>query len=604
MAFLTDRDEIKNTIRDAADIVQIISECVDLKKTGASYIGLCPFHAEKTPSFSVNPKGQFFHCFGCGESGDVFSFVMKYHRLDFPQALKELAKRFQIELPEPQLSEIERRRVKERELLYSIYKKATSIYERYLHESSFAGKARKYLEERGIPVEFVREFRLGYAPDPKSSSWTFLTSALTAGSFPLAAVEGSGLVVKKDKGHYDRFRDRIIFPIIDMTGRVAAFGGRILSDEKPKYMNSPESPIFDKSRMLFGLYQNKESIRSSRRAIVVEGYFDLLLLSVHGITNTVAPLGTALSRSHIRLLRGFCDEVVLLFDGDSAGLNAATRTVPFFLAEQVDAKVALLPEGHDPDSLVRTKGAAAIEELISSALPLAEFVFKAMVKEHGLSLEGKNKIIGELRQLLQSGEDSVQRSLIVAHFSEKLGMEPQQFQAIVQQQIKRPQVDRVGKEQSLEDLPKIKRQLIDFLIIYPEFFQELLEAGFETVMHEPAAQPILLCLKELSNINRLTPGDLLSALPGETEKKYVARLLTRESSDIVNEDNQGGRSMCDELVKWLSTALGRQNCAELQQRIDQAESAGNTELVMTLLRQKQELGKKIINFPDNLLKEI
>ncbi|RWX49317.1 DNA primase, partial [Candidatus Electrothrix marina] len=421
-------DEVRERVRDVADIVQVIGEHVRLKKAGVSYTGLCPFHGEKTSSFSVNSQRQFFHCFGCHESGDVFSFMMKYHHMTFPEALKELARRYQIDLPEHNLTDAEQERMRQREQLYRVNQEAARIFHQTLVSSGQAQAARKYLQERGVPQEAVEKYRLGYAPAPENAGWQFLISRLQQKKFPVSVIEQAGLAVRKAPGrHYDRFRDRVLFPIYDMSGREVAFGGRILGQGKPKYMNSPESMVFSKGNLLFGLYQHRQAIRSDRCAVVVEGNFDLLLLAVHGIDNVVAPLGTALTREHIKALRRYCDEVVLLFDGDSAGLRAARRSIPFFLSEQLEARVALLPTGHDPDTLVREKGAAAVRQLLEDAEPLAEFVFSALKDEHGLTLSGKNRMIAELAELTEQAADANQRELMAAHFSEQLGVSPDRF---------------------------------------------------------------------------------------------------------------------------------------------------------------------------------
>ncbi len=590
------REEIKNKIREEADIVQVIGECVELKRSGTRFTGLCPFHAEKTPSFSVNPQGRFFHCFGCGESGDVFSFVMKYYRLSFPEALKELARRYHIDLPESRLSEADRQRIKEREMLYRVNEQAAVLYQRYLLESPKAEEARAYLERRGVPAGAVKDFRLGYAPDHGTAGWSFATSHLQGLHLPIKVVEQAGLAVKKERGgYYDRFRDRLLFPIQDMTGQVVAFGGRILGDGQPKYMNSPESPVFNKGRLLFGLHRHREAIRRRRQAIVVEGNFDLLLLAVHGIDNVVAPLGTALTRDHIRLLRGYCDEVVLLFDGDSAGLKAAMRSVPFFLAEQVDARVALLPEGHDPDSLIRDQGAAAVEKLVARSGPLAEFVFDTLARRYGLTLAGKNHIINELREIVRAGGDSAQRSLMVAHFSDKLGIAPAQFLAGVHEV--RPPERREGEAETEprrlfpEGLSRKQRQLVDFMLLYPEFLEELLAAGGAEVVRETAGMEIISCLQELTATGPVTPDRLLSALSDESERRYTAELLLGSGGSGGEEFAQEARRLCDELLAWLHAVRRRQDGADLMRRINEAQEAGDQDTLMRLLEQKLAMGK-------------
>ena len=594
MISAAEREVAKNRVREAADIVQVIGEYVELKKAGSRFSGLCPFHAEKTASFSVNPQGQFFHCFGCGESGDVFSFIMKYSRLSFPEALKDLAHRYHIDLPEPRLSEAEKKQVRQREKIYQINEQAARIYQEYLAESPAAQNARDYLVRRGAPPESVSSFRLGYAPDPGSGGWNFLTSRLQTLQISPDDVERAGLAVKNDRGgYYDRFRDRILFPITDYSGRVVAFGGRILGEGKPKYLNSPESPVFDKSRLLFGLYQHRQGIRTKRKALVVEGNFDLLLLAAHGFDNVVAPLGTALTASHIRSLRGYCDEVILLFDGDSAGLKAALRSVPLFLAEQVDARIALLPDGHDPDSLVRAEGPGGIERLVEEASPLAEFVFADLVRQHGLTLEGKSRIAGELRQVAAAASDRVQRSLMIAHFSEQLGISPDQFTSGLQENRKPvPQSPRNGNFGTAKR-PRRYRQLIDFLVFYPEFLSELLTAGLEEVVADQTDGRIIAVLRDLAQTGLPTPERLLSALPeGGNERHYVAQLLITGYPLDSDEDEQGPRIMCNELLSWLQAQLNQRKGADLLQQINEAQQAGDQERLMKLLQLKQEMGKQ------------
>jgi len=592
MSPIDQRDAIKNNIRDAADIVQVISECVELKKAGTRFTGLCPFHAEKTPSFSVNPQGQFFHCFGCGESGDVFSFMMKYHHLSFPEALKDLAKRYHVDLPEQKMSDADRARMKKREQLYLVNQKASEIYQKYLRESQEAEPARKYLSDRGVPEELVSRYQLGYVPSPEVGGWKFITSRLQSKNISAVAVEQAGLAVKKESGgYYDRFRDRVLFPIFDMSGRVVAFGGRILGEGKPKYMNSPESIIFDKSRLLFGLYQHREAIRKSRRAIIVEGNFDLLLLAVHGIDNVAAPLGTALTRQHIKSLRGYCDEVVLLFDGDSAGLKAARRSIPFFLAEQVEGKVALLPTGHDPDSLVREKGSGAITDLVERAKPLAEFVFTALVEEYGLTLSGKNSIMQELSALVKEASDPSQRDLMIAHFSEKLGVSPARFQSGVPRQVVRRENFEPEGRVSLQQLPRKERQVVDFLVLYPEFLGELQLAGLDQVIGEPVVKELVTHLEQLGKRGSFMPEELLSVLTAKKDQQYISDLLMRGCDPGEDEENHG-RKLCDQLLAWMESVLMQRDGADLQRQIHEAQQSGDVARLEALLIQKFEVLRK------------
>ncbi len=585
-------------VKEAADIVQVIGEHVDLKRAGTRFTGLCPFHAEKTPSFSVNPQGQFYHCFGCGESGDVFSFVMKYHRMEFPEALKELARKFHVDLPEDRpLSETEQARLRQREAMYAANEQAAVIYRDCLDDERLGKPARNYLAQRGVPAEVVDRYRLGFAPDPEQAGWGYLVDRLLARGVQIEAIEAAGLAVRKDRGgHYDRFRSRVLFPISDMTGRVVAFGGRILGEGKPKYMNSPESPIFDKSRLLFGLFQHREAIRRERRALVVEGNFDLLLLAVHGIDNVVAPLGTALTRHHVHSLRGYGNEVVLLFDADAAGLKAAMRSVPFFLAEQVEARVALLPPGHDPDSFVRAEGAGAVTALVQSARPLAEFVIDALVREHGLTLGGKNRIIGELKPLIHEAADPEQRNLMITHFSEKLGVSPGYFARDAAVHVKAPVQEQSAPPSGLVSLPKQEKQLIDFLILYPEHLPELRAAGLGRMALEPATSRIVELLERMVATNQHQPEQLLSMDLDEQERAYIVRLLTRDQPFAAEDRDGHVRELCQELADWLRVTLQKHAGADLQQQILEAGRLGNTTLLMELMRLKQETEKKRTGF--------
>lgn len=572
-------------MREAADIVQVIGEHVQLRRAGTNFTGLCPFHGEKTPSFSVNPQRQYYKCFGCGESGDVFSFLMKYQNVSYVDALKELAQRHQISLPEPKLNEAEQERRRLRELLHRVNQEAAKLYHDFLLSSPQAAPARQYLAQRGVPQEFIVKYQLGYAPD----QWEFISSKLNGD-----AAEQAGLSVRRSSGNgcYDRFRDRVLFPIADHSGRICAFGGRVLGDRQPKYMNSPESPVFSKGSILFGLHLHKEAIRKSRRAVIVEGNFDLLLLDVHGIDNTVAPLGTALTKEQVRTLRGLCDEAVLLFDGDAAGLRAARRSVPIFLAERLEAKAALLPAGHDPDSYVREHGADTVRELIDKAAPLPEFIFDALMQEHGDTLAGKGKVMAELRELVNMAADRAQQELMAAHWAAKLGVTAAMLLPTVPQSEQReiepppPLPDFIPAEEyampAVEEtapLSAYERQLLHFLVFYPEHFQTLAEGGLLDYL--PFCAPLLRetvsAMQRLAAAGPFAPEQLLAALADSPARRLIAGLLQQGGAD--DDENQ---TRCAEMLDWLRRAKGRQESAALQRQLVQAEQQGDSRLVEEL----------------------
>ncbi len=567
-------EEAKEQVREAADIVQVIGEHVQLRRAGGHFTGLCPFHSEKTPSFSVNPQRQTYKCFGCGESGDVFSFLVKYQNLSFPEALRSLAQRYQISLPEAKLSEQEQQQRQQRNALYQITAEAAKIYTQHLTEAPQAEAARRYLHQRGVPQAFIEKYQLGYAP----ATWDFLTHRLCK-QFPTETIEQAGLIVAGQRGsHYDRFRDRIMFPIYDQRGRVAAFGGRILGQEQPKYMNSPESLIFSKSKILFGLWQHREAIRQSRQAVLVEGNFDLLLLDIHGISNAVAPLGTSLTRDHVRTLKSYCREVVLLFDGDAAGLKAAQRAVPIFLSEQIEAKIALLPSRHDPDSFVREQGGPALQKLVDTAQPLPEFIFAALVKEHGLTLTGKTRIMAELQELIKHSPDAAQQELMAAHFSSKLEVSSTLF---LEQNLPEKTESNIIEawppsvpppEESFSpttSLAKKERQLLEFLIFYPEFFTNLMQGG----LHEYAnycsslLQVVIEAMQQLAQQGPFLPEQVLTALPKSETRRQVADLLLRGPQNQP-ENEEWAQEYCSYLLNWLK----RQRQLQLRRDIKEQDA--------------------------------
>ena len=586
-------------VKDAAQIVDIIGECVSLKRAGSNMKGLCPFHGEKTPSFTVNPVRQSFHCFGCGEGGDVLSFMMKYYNLTFPETIKQLAQRYQITLPEQQFTSDDKKKAEKRQKLFDANERATRVYHEYLLNNPEAAQARDYLTKREIPQEKIIDFQLGYAPE----SWDFLSNKVSKSSITQGEAEEAGLLVRKESGRfYDRFRDRILFPIFDLTGRVAGFGGRILGEGEPKYLNTPETLIFDKGRMLFGLFQNRDAIRKSRQAVVVEGNFDLLALVSFGLDNVVAPLGTALTQSQIRLLKGYADEVILLFDGDEAGIKAAMRSVPLFLAEQVAGRVALLPAMHDPDTYIRAHGKEGLEKYIVNALPILEFAFEHLKDKHGTSMTGKGKILEELEPLIQaSGSSPFQQSVLISEFSNKLGLDPEQVMqgfkiaARKKSQLRsaRPVAGREKGEKPIvtAPLPRKQAQLLEFLIFYPRFLKRFLEAGIEDILVANPASDILAALLKLSEERELTgPEQLMEALPEAFERSYVSRLLM-SSPFLGQDDPEVIGNMADEMLVWLVRYRFKKEITQLSEELRAAQENQDSKLLDELLLRKAELNK-------------
>ena len=516
------------------------------------------------------------------------SFIMKYHNLTFPEALKELAQKYDIVLPEQTLSFRDEEKAKKRAALFEANKKAAALFHQYLLASNNGEAARQYLKKRGIPIDTINNFNLGYAPD----NWNFLCDELKKAGVQLDDATDAGLVVRKEKGgHYDRFRKRIVCPIYNTRGQVVAFGGRILGEGQPKYLNSPESSIFDKSSNLFGLYQNKAKIREKKQCIVVEGNFDLLSLVAGGIENVVAPLGTALTKHHVRSIKGYADEIILLFDGDRAGINAAMRTVPIFLAEQVNGRIAILPPKHDPDTYIKEQGAAGLLAVINKALPLSEFVFAHFAKIYGMTLEGKNRIVAELRPIIEAIGDQTQRQLFIAHFSSKIGLSAEQ---LLNEKGQKQNVSSIsaGQQKAAPNRTKVplkQRLLLEFLLIYPEYLSRFLEAGLEELIDNETGFAILHQLKKVCAENpAATADDILISLDGP-EKSFISEMLITAPSY----DEEERETMAAEKISWLEKISLKNKMEELTGLIHEAQQARNVARCMELIAQKSEMEKRI-----------
>src|SRR6267378_5401511 len=353
-------DETRERIRAANDIVDVIGSYLPLKRAGTNFVALCPFHREKSPSFNVSPQRQIFHCFGCHKGGDVFKFVMEHESVDFVEALRRLADRAKIPL-EHEKSPVEQQSRHLKEKLLQIHEQIAQRWQSALANEASGQIARDYLAKRGVSEDAVKLFRLGYAPD----LWDDTVNWARSKAYEAGLVEKAGLILKREsaEGHYDRFRGRLMFPICDEQGRVIGFSGRILTgDEKAaKYVNSPETPIFLKSKVFFGLDKSKRALLDAEYAIVCEGQLDLIACFMAGVQNVVAPQGTALTADHTRILKRYVEEVVLCFDADDAGQNAAVRSLDSLLASGLAVRVAVVPSPHDPDSFIKASGAEAFK---------------------------------------------------------------------------------------------------------------------------------------------------------------------------------------------------------------------------------------------------
>jgi len=421
---------------ERVDLVEVIDRRMPLRKSGRNYSALCPFHNEKTPSFSVNPDKQFYYCFGCGAGGNAIGFVMDFDRVDFPQAVENLATLAGLEVPREQNEQPAARQQQQRDL-YTILDAAARFFREQLRSHPQAQRAVEYLKKRGVTGAIARDFGIGYAPP----GWDNLLRALGADERDRNLLLEAGMLVsKEDEGKcYDRFRDRIMFPILDTRGRVIAFGGRVLNDEKPKYLNSPETPVFHKGKELYGLFQARRAQRQLSRLIVVEGYMDVVSLAQFGIPYAVATLGTATSTEHLQKVFRHCPEVVFCFDGDRAGRQAARRALEAALPIMEDGRQArflFLPEGEDPDSLVRSKGTADFERLLGNAAqPLEDYLFESAGEGIDLhSLEGRARLSKQAAPLIGKLPEGVYKQLMLDALAERTGLSSQRLGALIQEQ--------------------------------------------------------------------------------------------------------------------------------------------------------------------------
>ncbi|MBR9912679.1 MAG: DNA primase [Gammaproteobacteria bacterium] len=417
---------------DRIDIVDVVDSRVKLKKTGKNYSACCPFHDEKTPSFTVSPDKQFYYCFGCGASGTALGFVLEYDRLNFPDAVEELAKLAGLQVPREARSDSPKDQV--RKSLYLMLDKADQYYRQQLRQNPARYHATNYLQQRGLSGEIARDFGIGYA----APGWDNLLTTLASSETDKKLLTECGMLIERpeDGRRYDRFRNRIMFPIRDTRGRVIGFGGRVLDDSKPKYLNSPETPVFHKGHELYGLYEARQAYRQLPRLLVVEGYMDVVALAQFGIRYSVATLGTACGEEHLTRAFKYTQEIVFCFDGDQAGRNAARRALENSLPVMQDGrqvKFLFLPDGEDPDTLVRQVGAEKFSRMIELAIPLEDFLFDSVADGIDIrSMEGRARFSKRAAPLLHRLPSGVFRELMFANLAQRTGLPIDTLMELVQ----------------------------------------------------------------------------------------------------------------------------------------------------------------------------
>ena len=558
-------------VRSRASIVEVVGRHVTLRRTGKNWKGLCPFHNERTPSFVVSEERGVYHCFGCGAGGDVFRFVMEVEGLGFREAVERLAEQTGVELPRSPGAEPEGGRDEHRRIL-DLLELAARYYRYHLEEGRAGEKARAYLQRREVPAEAAERFRLGCAP----AGWDNLTRFLKRKGVDLGLAEKAGLVAARASGgYYDRLRDRLVFPIQDPSGRVVSFGGRVLGEGEPKYLNGPETPVFRKRALLYGLHQSGDVLRRERRALLVEGYLDVISLHARGHAAAVATLGTALGAEHVRVLRRRVDRVVLVYDGDEAGRRAAYRSLEVFLAEGMEARVAFLPPEHDPDSFVRSGGDLA--GIVEAAPPLFEAYLESLPGRHDLgSVSGRVAAAREVAEQLRWVTDPIALDLYAARAADVLGVDERHLRARIPGPGRREPAP-AGQAPAGHD--PLETALVGALVMDPACREAFRERGVAGWMRDPLLREAAVFAAGRAE----PPGALPMERAPEPTRALLARILLEER----------GTADYEALEQRLRLRHLRERSAELVREIRRAERSGDAERVTELQRQKADLDRRL-----------
>ena len=590
-------------IKNAADIVDVVSESVLLKKTGKNYVGLCPFHSEKTPSFTVSPQKQIFYCFGCAAGGNVFSFIMKRDGISFPEAARILSKQYGINIPVQTMSKEEKKFRSERDNLFTVNRLAMDFFHNNLFSAPSGKQALIYLKKRGISQETMEIFRLGYAPE----GWNNINNFFKKKNIPLDIVEKAGLIVRRERkdGFYDRFRNRVIFPIFNMNMNVIGFGGRVLTNDLPKYLNSPETPIYNKSSSLYGLHRARQKCRETETVYIVEGYFDLLTMHQNGIQNSVATLGTSITTNHIHILRnviGKDGHAVLVFDSDDAGIKAALRSIGIFMNAEVDANIMLLPSGHDPDSYLFEFGYESFFDIAKSAKSLISFLIDALTEKYGPTVEGKIRVISEMTETLASIDDSVARSLYIKELSERVGIEETAVLEKVRELSFRNRSSAKKDTFSNNDFvrshrkngfqkgekrtafhgkwKKLEQQIISMMLQFPPVLSEIGERGILDLFEDNRLKAIGELILAHQNCSDIKIVDVINLIEDNEERGIVASMAFGE--------NRWDYDGCLNILNRFESIRNKKENT-LIKKIKEAEENNDLELLSKLLSKKQKM---------------
>lgn len=581
-------NELIEEIRAASDIVDVISERIQVKRAGKNFRALCPFHKEKTPSFNINPERQIYHCFGCGAGGDVISFVMEYDKVGFLDAVRDLAERAGIGLPT--------RSGGEREEDPAVRANAAA---RDYYRSSFGGEsgadARKYCADRGLGEEVLEAFQVGYAPP----GWDGLIRSAAAAGVSVETLSAAGLVIERDAGgYYDRFRDRLIFPLLMPSGAVLGFGGRALGDQEPKYLNSPETRVYHKGRYLYGLAQSRQSLRTGREAILVEGYMDVLSLFQGGFRNVVASAGTALAAEQAAQLKRYCDKVFVAYDGDEAGRAAATRAAEVLVGLGLKVRVALFPEDSDPDSYLRDRGADELTAKLEDSLDFIDF----FVATHPTDdTEGREAAARSLVETIARLRDPIKADLMIEKVAAALGVgrgaltracearradRSTRRRPVAEERDERPGGEARGIGTAVE---RAQRGLLATLVAGGPTALEVRRSVEPADFGEAPCRALAEKIYEILDAGApLDVGGLLDDL----DDGAVARLLTEVA--VMEEAGEDSGRLCHDYIRTLRRASLEAEIRAVERAIESAEIAGDDGELLSRVARRQELARRLI----------
>jgi DNA primase len=583
-------DSVLDEVRSAVNIVSLVSEYVALKKRGRNHVARCPFHNEKTPSFNVSEEKQIFMCFGCGVGGDVFRFVMQIEHLSFVEAVKFIAGRYGVALPEPSAS-APAVPASNADILRKAMTETVNFYRRYLLESSEGKPALKYLRERGVTDATIARFQLGFSP----ANGDALIQHMKNQSCTPQVLEECGLVKRSEDGSriYDNFRGRIMFPITDVQGRTVAFGARAMGDKPPKYLNSPETKLYNKSRNLYGLSFSKEAIKVSDQAILVEGYMDFVIPFQYGVENVVASLGTSLTPQQVELLGRYTREVVVSYDPDSAGLAAAQRSLDLFLEGDFRVRVLRLPAGQDPDVFVRTAGPEEYQARARESVPYLEFVLEAAIQNQGALDDPKKKVqvMNVVLPYLAKLPSAIERSEYVSKFARKLGIEDQQLLAETKRAAQQKKMRLAeGSVASVVSMKAAEKRLLQLLLGNMELQYQILPLCSRQDFEGLAAERIFWKLLDGFDKNQLTTYEgLHQEFAGEAEQALLAQMEIEEVPEIPSKD--AAESYLNALrSKRLAAYLQK-----IQAEIAEADVRNDDEMRNHLLEQRIRLNQELFS---------